>query len=239
MAYKCYILDDEPLALNVIEQHLSKFEQFEVCGKSTEPLQALGQIKALQPDLLFLDIQMPELTGLDLIESIQNKPAIIITTAYREYAVEGFELNVLDYLVKPIPFKRFIKAIDKFLEQKLAHVPVPTVPPVLPVNDHAFLLVKAERKTIKIALDEILYVEGVKDYVKIVLRDQKIMTKTSIGNFFNELPAERFVRIHKSFVVAIDKIEAYTAHDVEIQKMEIPIGRMYKEAFVEVMEGRT
>lgn len=238
MVYKCYILDDEPLALNVIEQHLSKFEQFEVCGKSTEPLQALGQIKALQPDLLFLDIQMPELTGLDLIESIQNKPSIIITTAYREYAVEGFELNVLDYLVKPIPFKRFIKAIDKFLEQK---VPKTTTEPspVSPTPAGAtFLLIKAERKTIKVAIDEILYVEGVKDYVKIVLKDQKIMTKTSIGNFFNELPADRFVRIHKSFVVAIDKIEAYTAHDVEVQKMELPIGRMYKEAFIELMEGR-
>ncbi|WP_421795454.1 LytR/AlgR family response regulator transcription factor [Haliscomenobacter sp.] len=238
MPYKCYILDDEPLALNVIEQHLSKFEQFEVCGKSTEPLQALGQIKTLQPDLLFLDIQMPELTGLDLIESIQNKPSIIITTAYREYAVEGFELNVLDYLVKPIPFKRFIKAIDKFLEQK---VPKTTTEPspVSPTPAEAtFLLIKAERKTIKVALDDILYVEGVKDYVKIVLKDQKIMTKTSIGNFFNELPADRFVRIHKSFVVAIDKIEAYTAHDVEIHKMELPIGRMYKEAFVGLMEGR-
>ncbi len=238
MAYKCYILDDEPLALNVIEQHLSKFEQFEVCGKSTEPLHALGQIKALQPDLLFLDIQMPELTGLDLIESIQNKPAIIITTAYREYAVEGFELNVLDYLVKPIPFKRFIKAIDKFLEQKVQKTPAePSSVPSSPA-EVTFLLIKAERKTIKVAMDDILYVEGVKDYVKIVLVDQKIMTKTSIGNFFNELPAERFVRIHKSFVVAIDKIEAYTAHDVEIQKMELPIGRMYKEAFVGLMEKK-
>ena len=238
MPYKCYILDDEPLALNVIEQHLSKFEQFEVCGKSTEPLQALGQIKALQPDLLFLDIQMPELTGLDLIESIQNKPSIIITTAYREYAVEGFELNVLDYLVKPIPFKRFIKAIDKFLEQKMPKAtsePNPVSPTPAGAN---FLLIKAERKTIKVAIDDILYIEGVKDYVKIVLVDQKIMTKTSIGNFFNELPSDRFVRIHKSFVVAIDKIDAYTAHDVEVQKMELPIGRMYKEAFVELMEGR-
>ena len=238
MPYKCYILDDEPLALNVIEQHLSKFEQFEVCGKSTEPLQALGQIKALQPDLLFLDIQMPELTGLDLIESIQNKPSIIITTAYREYAVEGFELNVLDYLVKPIPFKRFIKAIDKFLEQKMPKATSEPTPVSPTLAGATFLLIKAERKTIKVAIDDILYIEGVKDYVKIVLVDQKIMTKTSIGNFFNELPVDRFVRIHKSFVVAIDKIDAYTAHDVEVQKMELPIGRMYKEAFVGVMEGR-
>jgi len=238
MPYKCYILDDEPLALNVIEQHLSKFEQFVLCGKSTEPLQALGEIKALQPDLLFLDIQMPELTGLDLIESMQIKPAIIITTAYREYAVEGFELNVLDYLVKPIPFKRFIKAIDRFLEQKIGRAPIATALAPTPPDPVAFLLIKADRKTIKVALDDILYVEGVKDYVKIVLRDQKILTKTSIGNFMKDLPVERFVRIHKSFIVAIDKIDAYTAHDVEVQKLELPIGRMYKEGFEEVMGRR-
>ncbi|MEK7255035.1 MAG: response regulator transcription factor [Bacteroidota bacterium] len=230
--YKCYIVDDEPLALNVIEQHLSKFSQFEVCGKSTEPVEALEQIKRLQPDLLFLDIEMPEITGLELIESIQHKPEIIITTAYREYAVEGFELNVLDYLVKPIPFKRFVKAIDKFLELKLAH------PPAAAPNDAAAcIFVKADRKTIKVALDDILYVEGVKDYVKIVLPTQKIITKISIGNFFKNLPEDRFIQVHKSFIVAKNKITAYTAHDVEIGELEIPIGRIYKEGFLKKVEG--
>jgi DNA-binding LytR/AlgR family response regulator len=231
--YKCFIVDDEPLALNVIEQHLSKFGQFEVCGKSTDPLEAITQIKLLLPDLLFLDIQMPEITGLELIESIQHKPQIILTTAYREYAVEGFELNVLDYLVKPIPFKRFVKAIDRFLEQKL---PPATLPPA---TDPTSLFVKADRKTIKIELGDILYVEGVKDYVKIVLPAQKIITKVSIGNFFKDLPKDRFVQVHKSFIVAKDKISAYTAHDVEINGLEIPIGRMYKEEFLrEVEKGR-
>ncbi|MBK8503551.1 MAG: response regulator [Saprospiraceae bacterium] len=164
--YKCFIVDDEPLAINVIEQHLAKFSQFEVCGTSTDPLEALIKIKLLQPDLLFLDIEMPEITGLDLISSIQQKPEIIITTAYREYAVEGFELNVLDYLVKPIPFKRFIKAIDKFLEQKLPQQIVPAI------EDPSYVFVKADRKTIRIASNEILYVEGVKDYVKVVCRDR-------------------------------------------------------------------
>ncbi len=230
--YKCYIVDDEPLALNVIEQHLSKFSQFEVCGKSTDPLEALAQIKLLQPDLLFLDIQMPEITGLELIESIQNKPEIIITTAYREYAVEGFELNVLDYLVKPIPFKRFIKAIEKFLEQKLSHTTAPS-----PQTD-SYIFVKADRKTIKIALNDILYIEGVKDYVKIVLSAQKIITKVSIGNFFKDLPKDRFIQVHKSFIVAKDKISAYTAQDVEIGDLEIPIGRVYKEEFLIAVEGK-
>ncbi len=230
--YKCYIVDDEPLALNVIEQHLSKFSQFEVCGKSTDPVEALEQIKLLQPDLLFLDIQMPEITGLELIESIQNKPEIIITTAYREYAVEGFELNVLDYLVKPIPFKRFIKAIEKFLEQKLSHTAAPIE------HEHPCIFVKADRKTIKVALDDILYIEGVKDYVKIVLPNQKIITKVSIGNFFKDLPKDRFLQVHKSFIVARNKISAYTAQDVEIGDLEIPIGRMYKEAFLSAVEGK-
>jgi two-component system, LytTR family, response regulator len=233
MPYKCYIVDDEPLALNVIEQHLSRFSEFEVCGKSTEPIEAIAQIKRLQPDLLFLDIQMPELTGLELIEAIQHKPDIIITTAYREYAVEGFELNVLDYLVKPIPFKRFVKAMDKFLEQRIPHSPTLAQSESSPASsepDHLF--VKADRKTIKVVLEDILYVEGVKDYVKIVLPAQKIMTKVSIGNFMKALPADRFVQVHKSFVVAKNKITAYTAHDVEIGDVEIPIGRVYKEGFL-------
>lgn len=235
--YKCYIVDDEPLALNVIEQHLSRFGEFEVCGKSTEPLEALVQIKRLQPDLLFLDIQMPELTGLELIESIQHKPDIIITTAYREYAVEGFELNVLDYLVKPIPFKRFVKAIDKFLEQRVLPVHSGQETGTLAANEPTHIFVKADRKTIRVAFDDILYVEGVKDYVKIVLPTQKIITKVSIGNFLKELPEAQFVQVHKSFIVAKDKISAYTAHDVEIGDLEIPIGRVYKEEFVKRMEN--
>ena len=230
--YKCFIVDDEPLALVVIEQHLSRFADFEVCGKSSEPIEAIGLIKRLQPDLLFLDIQMPELNGLELLESIQHKPAVILTTAYREYAVEGFELNVLDYLVKPIPFKRFVKAIDRFLELRLAGAAPAAAPP-----DPSCIFVKADRKTVKVALDDILYVEGVKDYVKIVLPNQKILTKASIGQFFQQLPPERFLQVHKSFLVARDKISAYTAHDVEIGELEIPIGRMYKADFLKAVEG--
>ena len=223
--YKCYIVDDEPLAINVIEQHLSKLDQFEICGKSTDPIEAFNQLKTLQPDLVFLDIEMPDLSGLELIESIEIKPEVIITTAYREYAVEGFELNVLDYLVKPIPLKRFLKAIDKFLQQRK------TIQ-----NDEAeipgHLLVKADRKTIKIDFDDILYVEGVKDYVKIVFSDQQILTKISIGNFHELLPPKQFLRAHKSFIVAKNKITAFTTHDVEIGELEIPIGRVYKEQFL-------
>ena len=224
--YRCYIVDDEPLALDVIEQHLSKFDQFEICGKSTDSVKAYSEIKALHPDLLFIDIEMPDITGLELIESMRSQPKVIITTAYREYAVESFELNVIDYLVKPIPFKRFLKAIDKFLEAHRASDPKNETS----VSNHIF--VRADRKTVRIVLEDILYIEGVKDYVRIITTDNKIMTKVSVGNFFKELPKEKFIRIHKSFIVAKNKITAHTAYDVEIGPVEIPIGRMYKEQFL-------
>ena len=228
--FQCYILDDEPLAIKVIEQHLSKFEQFEICGSSTEPLEAHQQLKTLQPDLLFLDIEMPDINGLEFIDSMQSQPKIIITTAYREYAVEGFELNVLDYLVKPIPFPRFVKAIDKFLELQK--------PETTQTHNNTFtsITIKADRKNVRIELSDILYIEGVKDYVKIVLRDQSILTKYSIGNFHKTLPPDQFIRIHKSFVVAKNKVTAFTSHDVEIGQIELPIGRQFKEAFLSGMK---
>lgn len=225
MKYKCYILDDEPLAINVIETYLTKLDQFIICGTSTDSVEAFNQLKTLQPDLLFLDIEMPDLTGLDLMESIELQPEIIITTAYRDYAVEGFEHNVLDYLVKPISFKRFVKSIDKFLQQKKMLQNDSTK-----IATHLF--VKADRKTVKIDFEQILYIEGLKDYSRIILTDQKIMTKISVGNLFDMLPANKFLRVHKSFVVAKNKITAFTAHDVEIGKIEIPIGRAYKEQFL-------
>lgn len=228
--FQCYILDDEPLAIQVIEQHLSKFEQFEICGSSTEPLEAHHQLKKLQPDLLFLDIEMPDINGLEFIDSMQSQPKIIITTAYREYAVEGFELNVLDYLVKPIPFPRFIKAIDKFIEQQEPNINL--------INNNTLttIFIKVNRKNVRIELNDILYIEGVKDYVKIILREQSFLTKHSIGNFHKTLPPDQFIRIHKSFVVAKNKVRAFTSHDVEIGQVELPIGRQFKEGFLNRMK---
>ncbi len=226
--YRCFILDDEPLAIKVIEQHLSKFNEFEICGSSTSPLAALPAIKSEKPDLLFLDIKMPDITGLDLIEILQFKPAIVLTTAFRDFAVEGFELNVMDYLVKPIPFKRFVKTIEKFLETQPDAKTM-----VSKTNDSLF--VRADRKRVRIPYQDILYVEGVKDYIKIVLQNKTILTKISISAFHKQLPDPTFIRIHKSYIVAKDKITAYTATDVELDRKELPIGRMYKESFAQKM----
>ncbi|HMQ60832.1 MAG TPA: LytTR family DNA-binding domain-containing protein [Flavilitoribacter sp.] len=231
--FRCYIIDDEPLALDVIVRHLARFPNFEVCGRTTDAVEGLEQIKSLQPDLLFLDIEMPEITGLELIASMQKKPEIIITTAYREYAVDGFDLGVLDYLVKPIPFPRFLQAIDKFLEKQL-----PEPSREIPEKTNS-LLIKADRKTVKIDLEEIIYVEGVKDYVRIVLEGRHFLTKSSIGNFADLLPKDQFIRVHKSFIVARNKIAAWSANEVEAGGFEIPVGRTYKEAFLAEMPPLT
>jgi DNA-binding LytR/AlgR family response regulator len=192
-------------------------------------VEAFQLLKKSKVDLLFLDIEMPRMNGLELVKSLQHKPEVIITTAYREYAVEGFELDVLDYLVKPIPIDRFLASIDRFINKMEALHKGDIV-----LRDSIF--VRADRKELKIQLDEVLYVEGLKDYVKIVMRGSQVMTKVSIGHFEEKLPATKFVRVHKSFIVAIDKITAYTAHDVEIGEIEIPIGRVYKDTFRDRMQ---
>lgn len=227
--YNCFIVDDEPLAIDVIASYLNKLQNFKVVGEYTEPVDAFMEIKDSTIDLLFIDIQMPDLNGLEFIKALKNKPEIIITTAFREFAVQGFDMSILDYLVKPIPFDRFMQSIDKFLDKKKVQVKSASE------NTEDFIMVRAERKFVKINFRDILYVEGLKDYVKIVLTDKNVLTKQSIGNFKKSLNNKLFMRIHKSYIVAIDKITAYTSHDVEISNYELPIGRVYKKSFLKLM----
>ena len=223
MTYNCFIIDDEPLAIEVIKNHIGKVANIKIVGEYTDGIKAFLALKEKQVDLIFLDIEMPEFTGLDFIRSMQSKPEIIITTAYREFAVQGYELNILDYLVKPIPIDRFLTAIDKFFTKKSQVFPTPF--------QRNFIMIRANRKDVRVNLNDILYIEGLKDYVKIFLANEAILTKASIGNFYKLLNPDMFFRIHKSYVVAIDKITAITPHDVEIGRLEIPIGRTYKEEF--------
>lgn len=228
--YNCFIVDDEPLAIEVIEDHLSKLQNFNVVGSYTDSIEAFVQYKSIEVDLLFIDIEMPDFNGLDFIKSLKNRSEIIVTTAYRNFAVQGFDLNILDYLVKPISFERFIQSIDKFLEKRRNQ------PEKISLSDvQEYITIRADRKYIKLYLKDILYVEGLKDYVKVVLKDKQILTKQSIGNFEKRLPSDHFFRVHKSFIVAINKISAYTTYDVEIGKIEIPIGRSIKKNFLSMM----
>lgn len=226
--HTCYIIDDEPIAIDIIRRYVDKLEGFEVRGTFEEPLEAFQTLKKEPVGLIFLDIQMPGLSGLEMLRALTHKPAVILTTAHREYALEGFELDVVDYLLKPIEFQRFLKAIDKFLERQK-----PSAAVSHPLLAEESILVRANRKSVRVRLSDILYIEGLKDYVKIILPEEALLTKELIGEIEQRLPPEAFCRIHRSFIVPRNKIDAFTALDVEIGKHEIPIGRTYKEAFIE------
>ncbi|MBV9963964.1 MAG: response regulator transcription factor [Parafilimonas sp.] len=221
---KCLIIDDEPLAQNVIENYLKSFSFIEVVAKCDNAIVALEWMKKKKINLIFLDISMPFISGIEFIKSLKDAPQIILTTAHKEFAIESYELNVLDYLLKPISFERFMKAIDKLYIQI-----VETINAATKDEPDAFIYVKSEKKNVRILLKDILFIESIKDYIKIHTTDKVIVTQVSISTIEQRLP-ENFLRIHRSFIIAKDKITAYTQHDVEIGKHEIPIGRNYKMA---------
>lgn len=224
MKIKCLIIDDEPLAIKVIENHLQDFQNMELVGTYNTAISALPAIKEQNIDVIFLDINMPKMSGLDFLRSLTNKPHIIITTAYREYAVDSFDLDVLDYLVKPIPFSRFMKAINKITnivnlnKEKTSDTSLKEEP-------HIFL--KVDKKLMKIKLNDILYIESLKDYIKVITKMGDYLVHKSMTSISEELPKENFLRIHRSFNIAINKITSIEGNSVEIANRRIPIGRNY------------
>ena len=230
MKTKCVIIDDEPLAIELIESHIAQIEQLEVIATFKNAVSALEFLKTSHADLLFLDIQMPMLSGTDFLKSANIAPKVIFTTAYREYALEGYELNAVDYLLKPITFNRFFKAVDKYFQ--LSTTPVR---PVLSAADHqgaaelTGIFVKADKKNIKVNFADILYVESIKDYIKINTQEGTLIVKEKISDFADRLPEQSFLRIHRSYIVNTQKITAFTSYDIEIGDIEIPIGGIYKQ----------
>lgn len=226
--YKCLIVDDEPPAREVLKRYVQQVPVLKFAGECANALQAITTLKNQQVDLLFLDIQMPQVSGLDLIAMLKQAPKIILTTAFEQYAVKAFELDVIDYLVKPIRFERFLKAVMKALpDNDIAAGSQSSIAPesVAP----AFLYFRADRKMVKVFLDEILYIESLKDYVKITSTRGTIVTKYSMAALEAMLPAPAFLRVHRSFLVAIGKVDSFTQDEIEIQKMAIPIGKLYKQ----------
>lgn len=221
--YKCVIVDDEELARNLMINHLSQLPDFELVAACESAIHASEVLKKNQIDLLFLDIEMPVLRGTDFYKNLLHKPSVIFTTAYREYAVDGFDLDAVDYLLKPITFARFFKAIQKFRDSKTGF---PKKEEVTTVKDE-FIFIRKDRRQVKVYFDDILYVSSVKDYIKIHLVDDNHLIKYSITSF-REVLDSRFLRTHRSYIVNKDKITAYTKQDVEIGQIEIPIGESYK-----------
>lgn len=225
----CLAVDDEPPALEVLKKYINAVQHLELAGTCADAIEALTFLQNHSVDLLFLDIQMPQLLGTDLIRTLKKPPKVIFTTAFRKFAIEGFELDAVDYLLKPISFERFLKAVNKVMETSLQATDQSFNGNNKP-NNHtdAFISLRADRKNLKISLNDILYIESLKDYIKVVTTGKTIITKQSISSIEEMLPKENFIRIHRSYIVALNKIESYTNELIGIAKQELPISRMYK-----------
>ena len=236
MKLKCLIVDDEPLAIEVIESHLDKLEGIEVIATCDNALQAFEILQKRSVDLMFLDIQMPKLTGIDFLKTLTRPPKVIITTAYRDYALEGYELDVVDYLLKPISFERFLKAINKVYKTESVFSHSLESGSELGSQD-AYIYLKADKKMVKVMMDDILYIESLKDYVRVKTRQKEVITHQKISYLEEKLPEDAFLRIHRSFMVAINKIETYSAVMIEVPGKELPIGRNYKNQVLAVLNS--
>lgn len=232
MKYTCIIVDDEPLAQDVLENYVAKFDNLSLEGKCNNAKEAEQKLKETRIDVMFLDINMPGISGLDFIRSLEERPAVIFTTAHAKHAVEGFELNAMDYLLKPISFDRFSRAVNKAIHYLALEQQDEQINPE--EDDHMF--VKADKKMVKIKLDDILYIEGLKDYVMIFVPGQRIITLQTMKNLEHRLPTGKFIRVHRSFIISVDRIKAVAGHSVEIGEKKIPIGKNYKEAFMKLIE---
>jgi two-component system, LytTR family, response regulator len=227
MQIKCIAIDDEPLALSKLEGFINKIQDLELIKTFDNAIEAIGWLKENSVDLIFLDIQMEQLTGIQFIETTGSNARIILTTAYDQYALKGYELNVTDYLLKPYSFQRFLQGVNKvmdyFAKKSENH-------PVISEND-SFIFIKTEYRLERVDIDDILYIEGMKDYLRIFCTNKKIMTLQSFAKMEESLPANKFCRVHKSFIVAIDKIKSVERGVIVIADQRIPVSNTYKENF--------
>lgn len=234
---KCLIIDDELPAREILQKHIAGVESLELAGSCTNAVEALSFLQSTPVDLLFLDIQMPHILGTNFIRTLKNPPRVIFTTAYRKYAIEGFELDAVDYLLKPISFDRFLKAVNKIFELNM-QVNAPnaenTAEPAQP-----FLYLRVDRKMVKVLFNDILYIEGLRDYVRIFTTSKTIVTKHLLSSLEEMLPADGFLRIHRSYIVSIGKIESYNTDTLEIEKKELPIGRLFKHDVSKLLSAST
>lgn len=233
------IVDDEPLAQDVLETYIQKLPDLNLIQKCSNALEANAALKANDIDLMFLDIQMPQLTGIDFLKSLEKAPEVIFTTAYPNYAIEGFELNAIDYLLKPISLDRFMKAVNKATKQiELKRGSTTTATPV-GTEAPDFIFVKADKKLIKVRYDDIIYIEGLKDYVIIRMDSGRVITLQTMKSLEDKLPTGLFKRIHRSYIVGIDKIQAVVGNMVEVkekgQVKHLPIGKNYREELLAIV----
>ncbi len=236
---KTLIIDDEPLALDVLETYIEQMPELQLVGRCSNALEANEFLRKNQVDLIFLDIQMPRLSGVDFIKTLASPPMFIFTTAYSEYALEGYELNAIDYLLKPISIDRFMKAVNKAMEQFELRKKDESGESTTAGEGVEFFFVKADKKLVKIKYDDILYIEGLKDYVIIRLEQGRVVTLQTMKSLEDKLPLTRFKRIHRSYIVSIDKIHAVDGTSVDVyekgQIKQLPIGKNYRDEILEIV----
>lgn len=233
--FTCLLVDDEPPALEVLNHYISNAPFLEVVKECHHAMAAFEFLQQHRVDLVFLDVQMPRLLGTELLRSLPHAPKVIFTTAYRDYAVEGFELGAIDYLLKPYSFDRFLRAVHKVLDLEQRNTQASTN--FSTSTSDRFLYVRADRKMVKVMVDEIRYIESLKDYIRIFVKDRQIITKQTISALEEMLPENEFVRIHRSFIIALKQVDSYNHHSVFINKTELPLGPLYKQDIMKRLSG--
>lgn len=232
------IVDDEPLALDILESYIAKIPEIELVARCINALEANAIIKSERVDLMFLDIQMPQISGVEFLKTLPNPPAVVLTTAYPDYALEGYELNIIDFLLKPISFDRFVKAVNKASEKLKRH----SSENVKSDLQEDFFFIKADKKLVKVKFDDIIYIEGLKDYVIIRCEQNRIITLQTMKSLEDKLPSALFKRVHRSFIVNLDKITALDGNILEVmekgQTKILPIGKNYKDDLLELIHGK-
>lgn len=239
MPVKCIIVDDEHLARKLLENYVNKIPQLELVAKCKNPLEAIDVLSKEDIELIFLDIQMPELTGIEFLKTLQKKPAVIFTTAYSDYALEGYQLDVIDYLLKPFSFERLLKAVNKALEQiqlkQSASTQNESPAEIIKSESKDYIVIKGDHKLHKINHDEIIKIEGLKEYVTFYTEQQKFITLESLKNLEQTLPAGKFIRIHKSYIVSVKHIKNLEGNILQVGKEKLPVGKNYREHLVKTV----
>ncbi len=237
---KCLVVDDEPLALHILEDYISKMPFLQLVKATTNPIEALQLVQEGNIDLVFLDVQMPELTGIQFLRIANGKSKVILTTAYSQYALEGYELDVIDYLLKPIAFDRFFKSVQKaqsiIQPSAKAEIKTDSTPQTDFLSD--FIFVKTEHKIQKVYLNDILFIEGLKDYISIFTPAERIITLQNMKKMEDALPEKHFIRVHKSYIVSINKIDSIERSRIFISDKVIPVGDTYRDEFFKIVDGK-
>ncbi|MEE9371685.1 MAG: LytTR family DNA-binding domain-containing protein [Saprospiraceae bacterium] len=232
---KCLIVDDEPPAILLLEKYANMIDQLTIVGTCQSAVKAFDVLRNTEVDLLFIDIQMPVLNGIDFIKTLKSPPSIILTTAYREYALDGYDLDIIDYLLKPIAFDRFLKAVNRYGDR--ITTPIATEIEVVRSLEPLHIFFNVNKTQHKVALDEILYIESLKDYVRIHTLNMRLVVKGNLGTTMKLLPERKFLRIHRSFAIALQHFSAFNQSEVEINDQKLPIGTSYRNKVAKIMSG--